>query len=135
MAGLDRLYDAQGDIQDYIEQKIRELLEDPMNEYQDPNWVQAVLLFKDTVVPCEGYTMEHLYKLAQDIVDKAEQHGNRWVAQVIPEMYNEKVIDHTSIDMNNLPDGVDIREYKDIINSIKKWMKDFQENRIDFKIS
>ena len=135
MAGLDRMYDTQGFIQNYIEQKIRELLEDPMNEYQDPNWVQAVLLFEHVVVPCERYTMEHLYKLAQDIVDKAEQHGNKWVYQVIPGMYNEKVIDPNSIDMNNLPDGVKVREYKDKINSIKKWMKNFQENRIDFKIS
>ena len=39
-------YDAQGDIQNYIEQKIRGLLEDPMNEYQDPNWVQAALLIE-----------------------------------------------------------------------------------------
>jgi len=37
MAGLDRMHDAGGFIQQYIEQKIRELLEDPMNEYQDPN--------------------------------------------------------------------------------------------------
>ena len=40
MAGLDMMYDARGFIQDYIEKQIRELLEDPMNEYQDPNWVQ-----------------------------------------------------------------------------------------------
>ena len=33
------MYDAQGSIQNYIEQQIRELLEDPINEYQDPNWV------------------------------------------------------------------------------------------------
>ena len=39
MAGLDMMYDAQGSIQNYIEQQIRELLEDPINEYQDPNWV------------------------------------------------------------------------------------------------
>ena len=135
MTGLDRMYDAQGFIQNYIEQKIRELLEDPMNEYQDPNWVQAALLFERAVVPCEGYTMEHLYKIAQDIVDKAEQYDNRWVSQVIPGMYNEKVIDPTSIDMDNLPNGVEVREYKDTVNSIKKWMKNFYDNRIDFKIS
>ena len=128
MAGLDKMYDAQGFIQNYIEQKIRELLEEPMNEYQDPNWVQAALLFEHAVAPCERYTMEHLYKLAQDIVDKAEQHGNRWVSQVIPGMYNEKVIDPTSIDMNNLPNGVEVWEYKDTVKYIKKWMKIFQEN-------
>ncbi len=76
-----------------------------------------------------------MYKLAQDLVDRAEQHGNRWISQVIPGMYNEKVIDPTSVDMNNLPNGVEVREYKDTVNSIKKWMKYFQENRIDIKIS
>ena len=41
MARLDRMYDTRGDTQDFIEQKIRELLEEPMNNYQDPNRVQA----------------------------------------------------------------------------------------------
>ncbi len=59
MTGLDKMKDARGLIQNYIEQKIRELLEDPMNEYQDPNWVQTALLFEQVVIPCEGYTMEH----------------------------------------------------------------------------
>jgi len=40
MARLDRIYDTRGDIQDFIEQKIRELLEEFMNKYQDLNWVQ-----------------------------------------------------------------------------------------------
>lgn len=30
----------------FIGQKIRGLLEDPMNEYQDPSWVQAAMLFE-----------------------------------------------------------------------------------------
>ncbi|MBY8984895.1 MAG: hypothetical protein KGD65_07510 [Candidatus Lokiarchaeota archaeon] len=104
MAGLDRMYDTHGSIENYIEEQIRELLEDPMNEYQDPNWVQAALLFEDTIVPCERYSAEHLHKLAQDIVTKAEQHGNKWVSQFIPGIYNEKVIDPASIDMDNIPD-------------------------------
>ncbi len=131
MAGLDKMYDAQGFIQNYIEQKIRGLLEYQMNEYQDPNWTQAALLFERAVVPCERYAEEHLYKLAQDIIDKAEQHGNKWVSQVIPGMYNEKIIDPTSIDMNNIPDGVEVRDYNDTIKNIRKWMKTYQENRID----
>ena len=66
MAGLDRMFDACGYIQQYIEQKIRELLEEPMNEYQDPNWVQATLLFEQNVIPCESYIMDDLYDLARE---------------------------------------------------------------------
>jgi len=77
MAGLDRMYDAQAFIQEHIEKQIRELLEDPMNEYQDPNWVQAALLFERVVVPCEGYMRDLLYNLAEDIVKKAAQQNNR----------------------------------------------------------
>ena len=133
MAGLDRKYDTHGDIENYIEEQIRELLEDPMNEYQDPNWVQAALLFEETVVPCEGYTEEHLYKLAQDIMKKAEQHGNRWVSQVIPGMYNEKVIDSASIDMVNIPEGVNVQDYNKTVEKIKEWMKTFQKNKDNLK--
>ena len=133
MAGLDRKYDTHGDIENYIEQEIRVLLEDPMNEYQDPNWVQAALLFEHAVVPCEWYKMDHLYKLAQDIVTKAEQHGNRWVSQVIPGMYNEKTINPTSIDMDNIPDGVNVQDYNKTVENIKKWMEIFQKNKDDLK--
>ena len=129
MAGLDRMSDAHGFIENYVEQQIRELLEDPMNEYQDPNWVQAALLFEETVVPCESYTAEYLYKLAQDIMKKAEEHGNKWISQVIPGMYNEKIIDPTSIDMDNIPDGVNVQDYKKTVENIKKWMEIFQKNK------
>ena len=132
MAGLDMMYDAQGFIQEFIEKKIRELLEDPMNEYQELNWVQAALLFERVVAPCEDYTYDSLYALAQDIVKKAEQNGNMAVYQVIPGMYNEKIINPTSIDVNNLPEGVEVREYKSTVKNIKKWMKTFQDNKIDF---
>ena len=60
MAGLDRMYDICGFIQQYIEQKIRELLEAPMNEYHDPNWVQVALLFERVVIPCEEYNANGL---------------------------------------------------------------------------
>ena len=77
MAGLDKMYDARGFIQNYIAQQIRSLLEDPMNDYQNPNWVQAALLFEQVVVPCEGYWMDSLYDLAMDIIKKAEQNNNK----------------------------------------------------------
>ena len=132
MAGLDMMYDAQGFIQNYVEQKIRELLEDPMNEYQDPNWVQAALLFNQTVVPCEWYGIEELYTLAQDIVNKANEHGNKWILQVIPGTYNEKTLNPNSVDMDDIPNGIEVRDYNEIIDKIKKWMESFEENRIDF---
>ena len=52
------MYDARGDIQDYIEQKIRELLEEPMKKYQDPKWVQADTLFEQLIVPLDIYIMD-----------------------------------------------------------------------------
>ena len=73
MAGLDRMYDTRGDIQNYIEQKIRELLEEPMNEYQDPSWVQAATLFEQLIVPLDIYIMDGLLNLAHDIVNITEK--------------------------------------------------------------
>ncbi len=122
MAGLDMMYDAQGFIQQYIEKKVRDLLEDPMNEYQDPNWVQAALLFERTVAPCEEYRADELYDLANDIVKKAGQHNNRVVYQPIAGMYNEKVIEPDSFDMKNLSDDIQTIDYEKNIESIKKWI-------------
>ncbi len=126
MAGLDSMYDAQADIQGYIEKSIRELLEEDMNELQDPNWVQAATLFEQVVVPCKGYMMDWLYELAEDIVKKAEPHKNRVIYQGIPGMYNEKIVDANYVDINNLPDNTEIRGYEETISKIKKWMNDFK---------
>ena len=123
MAGLDMMYDASVSIQQYIEQQIRELLEDPMNELQDPNWVQAALLFERIVVPCEEYRAEELYELANDIVKKAEQHNNQVVYQHIAGMYNEKIIEANSVDMKNLPDDIRAVDYTKNIENIKKWIE------------
>ena len=73
MAGLDRMYDTRGDIQNCIEQKIRELLEEPMNEYQDPSGVQAATLFEQLIVPLDIYIMDGLLNLAHDIVNITEK--------------------------------------------------------------
>jgi len=126
MTGLDRMYDARGSIQKYIDKCIRELLEDPMNEYQDPNWVQASLLFEQVVVPCEAYRMVWLYELAEAIVKKAEQHQNQAIFQLIEGMYNERTLDSNSVDLDNLPDKTEIRDYTETINNIKNWMKSFK---------
>ena len=123
MAGLDRMFDARGYIQNYIEQKIRELLEDPMNEYQDPNWVQAALLFDQTVIPCERYIMDELYVLANDIVKVAEQNNNRVIYQQISGMYNEKIIDGNSSDIISQSEDRRIAKYDENIENIKNWMR------------
>lgn len=116
------MYDAQGDIQLYIEKKVRELLEDPMNEYQDPNWVQAATLFSRVVVPCENYMYESLYKLAKDIIKKSELHHNQVVYQNIPRMYNQKVVDP-----NDTTEDCEVFNYDPLIDLIKKWMTDYKK--------
>ena len=122
------MYDAQADIQGYIAKNIRELLEEDMNELQDPNWVQAATLFNYVVIPCESYIRSYLYDLAEDIVKKAEQHHNRVVYQNIsPRLYNQKVIDPNLVDQENLPDDVQIISYEDTINRIKDWMDQFKK--------
>jgi len=124
MAGLDRMYDACAFIQEYIENQIRELLDDPMNEYQDPNWVQAALLFERAVIPCEENTSDGLYVLANDIVKKAEKYKNRVIYQRIPGMYNEKIVETSSLDMNSLSEDIRIIEYDTNIENIKNWMEE-----------
>jgi len=121
IAGLDRMYDTQGDIQLYIEKKIKGLLEDPMNEYQDPNWVQAATLFKHVVVPCENYRYESLYALAKDITTESELHNNKVVYQTISGMYNQKVID-----LNDAIEDCEVFKYDSLIDTIKKWMMDYK---------
>jgi len=124
MAGLDRMYDACAFIQEYIEIQIREFLEDPMNEYQDPNWVQAALLFERVVVPCEEYTLNGLVDLANDIVKKADKYKTRVIYQRIPGMYNKKIVETNSLDLDNLSKDIRIIEYDANIESIKKLMEE-----------
>jgi len=127
------MYDTRVDIQGYIEHEIRKLLEEEMNEYQDPNWVQAATLFRQVVVPCEDYMWEPLRDLAQDIIKKAESYNNRVIYRDIsPMLYNQAVVDSDSIDVDNLPDGVDVIEYDSTINTIKKWMDTFEEMMAQF---
>ncbi len=134
MAGLDRMFDTRVDIQGYIEHKIRGLLEEELNEYQDPNWVQAATLFRQVVVPCEDYMWEPLYDLAKEIITRAKSNKNRVVYRDIsPRLYNQAVVDSDSIDVDNVPEGFDIVEYDSTIESIEKWMKLFREMMDKFK--
>lgn len=121
IAGLDRMYDTQGEIQLYIEKKIRGLLKDPMNEYQDPNWLQAATLFKQVIIPCENYRYESLYELAKDITTKSELHHNQVIYQTIPDLYNQKVIDP-----NDATEDCEVFNYDSLIDTIKKWMIDYE---------
>ena len=134
IAGLDRMYDTRVDIQGYIEHEIRKLLEEELNEYQDPNWVQAATLFRQVVVPCEDYMWEPLYDLAKEIITRAKSNKNRVVYRDIsPRLYNQAVVDSDSIDVDNVPEGFDIVEYDSTIESIEKWMKLFREMMDKFK--
>ena len=133
MAGLDRMFDARGYIQNYIEQKIRELLEDPMNEYQDPNWVQAALLFDQTVIPCERYIMDELYVLANDIVKVAEQNNNKVIYQQISGMYNEKIVDGNSPNIISQSEDMRIAKYDENIENIKNWMRKKEKNKAELE--
>jgi len=120
MAGLDYMYDACGCIQKYIFEKIRDLLETSMNEYQDPNWVQAAELFQKSVLPCSDYNKDYFIELARDIVKKAERNKNRFYFVAIPGMYNHKVINLENT--SNIPEDVTFIDYKNLIQEIKEWI-------------
>ncbi len=123
MAGDDHKADAKGNIANYIEQKVRDLLEYDMNEYQNPAWVQAAELFNEIVVPCESYYSEGLYTLGIDIVKEAENHGCRVAYRRIPGMYNVKLI--SGDDYSD--DEIDTFDYSKTFNSIKAWIAQNEE--------
>ena len=123
MAGSDHKFDVRGDIANLIALKIRELLETPLNEYQDPAWVQATELFVEIVAPCEAYSSKALYVLGVDIAKEAEKRGNRATYQAIPGMYNERLVS------NSISAGEDVRavDYSKKIESIKSWLSNYEK--------
>jgi len=123
MAGDDHKMDTKGGIENLIEQRIRNLLDYDMNEYQDPAWVQAAELFNEVVVPCESYHSEGLYTLGIDIVKEAEKHGCKEVYQQIPGMYNMKLVSGDEYSK----DQVDEFDYSGTINTIKEWIAGMKE--------
>ena len=114
MAGNDHKMDTQGNIANFIERKVRDLLEYEMNEYQNPAWAQAAELFNEIVVPFASYYSEGLYTLGIDIVKEAENHGCQVAYQRIPGMYNVKLISEND-DSNEKIDDFD---YSKTVNSI-----------------
>lgn len=123
MAGNDHKCDVQGMIANHIAIKIRELLETPLNEYQDPAWVQAAELFAEIVAPCESYFSETLYDLGVDIASAAEERGNRAMYHAIPGMYNRRAIP----DFVSASDRSEVIDYSKTIGSIKSWLNNYEK--------
>jgi len=123
MAGDDMKCDAKGLIENFMEKEIRALLEDPMNEFQDPNWVQAAELFSEIIVPCGSVYFAHdgLLTLSKDIVQKAMAHKCR-VGYYYGRGYNAVA--------GNPREGFTRKEevdYSNIISEIKQWIKEHIE--------
>ncbi len=118
MAGHDHKMDTKGGIENFIQQKVRDLLEYDMNEYQNPAWAQAAELFEELVVICDSYYSEALYTLGIDIVKEAEKHGCRVAYQRIPGMYNVKLASGDDISDKK----IDEFDYSKAVNSIKTWI-------------
>jgi len=123
MAGNDHKHNTKWDIANYIQQKIRGLLEDDMNEYQDPAWVQAAELFKGVVVPIEIFYSGGLYNLGRDIVEEAERNGCQVLYQKIPGMYNVKQVSRDGFSKEEF----DKFDCSKTINSIKTWLQQTEE--------
>lgn len=123
MAGDDMKCDTQGYIENFIEEKIRALLEDSLNEFQDPNWVQAAELFAEIIVPCGSVYFAHdgLLALAKDIVKKAKAHNYK-VSYYYGRGYNAVV---------GCPrDGFTRKEevdYSTTIRQIEQWIKEYNQ--------
>lgn len=103
------MYNKIYDIENFIEQKIRELLEEPMNENQAPNWAQATVLFERMIIPSDFISLiDKFVKLAKDIIKEAKQHDN-------------KVYYYGIKDGKKIP--AQISDHIDFINQIKEWIK------------
>ena len=124
MAGNDKKFDTRGFIENFMEKEIRALLEEPMNEFQDPNWVQASELFAEIIVPCGSVYFAHdgLLMLAKDIVQKAKTHDCR-VSYYYGRGYN-------AVAYNPNREGFTRKEevdYSDMIQEIEQWIKEYVE--------
>ena len=123
MAGNDHKCDTRGNIANQVAIKIRELFETPLNEYQDPAWVQAAELFVEIVAPCEAYSSESLYDLGVDIANSAEERGNRATYQAIPGMYNRRAIP----DFVSASDDSEVIDYTKTIELVKAWLSNYEK--------
>lgn len=117
------MFNDRREILDYMEHKIRRLLDEPLNEFQDPNWVQAATLFEQMIIPLDIYIMNGLLNLAQDIVKKAENNKNQVIYVSNLEMYNQEILDVHPIETAPYPEGIQIIKYDEMVNNIKKWIE------------
>lgn len=124
MAGNDMKCDALGSIEDFIEEKIRGILEYPMNEYQDPNWAQAAEIFSDIIIPCGSvyFTHDRFLELGKNIVKKAKE-NNCQVIYYYGCGYNA-VVNNPHIKGFTREQKVD---YTYIIQNIERWVEDCHE--------
>jgi len=123
MAGNDHKCYTRGIIANQVAIKIRELLETPMNEYQDPAWVQAAKLFVEIVAPCEPYSSKALYDLGVDIAKSAEKRGNRARYQAIPGMYNRRAVPNSI----GVSCDIEVVDYSKTIESLKSWLGNYEK--------
>ena len=123
MAGNDHKCDTRGRIANLVALRIRGLLETPLNEYQDPAWVQAAELFAEIVAPCETYSSESLYDLGVDIAKEAEKRGNQATYQAIPGMYNMRAIP----DFVSASDDSEVIDYTKTIVLVKVWLSNYEK--------
>ncbi len=133
MAGHDMRDDALAFIGDYIQKQIRELLEDPMNEYQDPNWVQAAELFEEIIVPCGwSYFTEEIVKLAEEITERARENFCK-----VNYYYSEGSCSYNAI--ANIPNRKGYTEkeemdYSDTIEKIESWVESYRKYENESKV-
>ena len=123
MAGNDHKFDVRGDIANIVALKIRELLKTPLNEYQDPPWVQAAELFVEIVAPCEAYSSKALYDLGVDIAKEAKKRGNRAAYQAISGMYNRRAVP----DSADAGSDIEVIDYSKTIESVKSWLSYYEK--------
>lgn len=127
MTGDDFLISAEINIVDFIEKEIRQLLNRPTNQFQNPNWDQAMRLFISVVVTCDDTftSYERLHQLGGDILQKAQVNNN-----VVH--YLERDEKHRDI-FGRTPYDYEISHNARIelnIQKIKKWLETFQQDGI-----
>ena len=79
-----------------------------------PSWVQAAMLLDHTVIPCDYFVPEELYRTAEKIIEEAKN----WDYRV--EYYQE---------IDGKKANVTIEDYIKLFNRIKDWLESHDEGR------
>ena len=120
MADFDRLSDMKGLIINFIDEKARDLFYTPVNEYNVSPWIQTAVLFEEVIIPCRYYFPESLFGLAEEMIKVAESKGCK------AEYYQVK--DGKKV-------NVQVWDYTESINKIKKWLKEELRFREELELS